>query len=806
MRTTVPDPTPDRSRAAPGVTDPLDALLPHHRRMLVDESGIAPEVVAERRYRSLRQADAGRLRTLGFTQRGLSVPGLLVPVWAPDGADGRYQYRPDAAWCHKDGRAAKYVSPPRTAPCLDVPPRCREQIRDANTPLYITEGAKKADAGASHGLCALALAGVWNWVGRNEYGAVTSLPEWRDVALKGRVVYVVFDSDAVAKLPVWQAMEALKDWLEAKGARVKCLRLPAGPNGEKVGLDDFLRTHDTAALAELAEEPEPERPQTGEDVEWLDATPATISRPLALVDGRAYAAVWVPIKRRLQDDDGQWVEKVETVRVVVRDDGEVFGPGGRAAADLAITVQLAQPVRDYHAWTVPSVKAFKAGRRPSIPDVFRRLVATYDYFLDFPKSPEGHERQRIMCEVSACLSLATWLTPALTVVGYPWPNGPAGSGKTKYAQLWAGTSYLGQLVLSSGTFASIRDLVDYGAAIAFDDAEVLADPRKSDPQKRELLLAGHHKGAVVSLKEPAADGKGWVTRYLDPFGFKAFTAIKLPDPVLASRSIIIPLVRTASEKGNRDPADDNRWPHDRRRLQDDLWATALTLLARAEQLWATLEGETSLIGRDFEPWRPVLLVATLLEEAGVAGLVQRIREAMGWYQEEKADFTLPDRTVLVIHALLAMLKAAGHDMNDIADINDNILEWSASDVLNVVKVQAAEEGLEDTEWMTAQWIGRVLSQLRFQRNRTMKRRYYRLTPAAVASTARAYGLLPSHPPPAEQPAGGIDVINVMEAAAGAADDNDASTADLPEGDVIDVSDVIHVMAERGTAARRRGVL
>jgi hypothetical protein len=297
-----------------------------------------------------------------------------------------------------------------------------------------------------------------------------------------------------------------------------------------------------------------------------------------------------------------------------------------------------------------------------------------------------------------------------------------------------------------------------------------------------------------------------VTRYLDPFGFKAFTAIKLPDPVLASRSIIIPLVRTASEKGNRDPADDNRWPHDRRRLQDDLWATALTLLARAEQLWATLEGETSLIGRDFEPWRPVLLVATLLEEAGVAGLVQRIREAMGWYQEEKADFTLPDRTVLVIHALLAMLKAAGHDMNDIADINDNILEWSASDVLNVVKVQAAEEGLEDTEWMTAQWIGRVLSQLRFQRNRTMKRRYYRLTPAAVASTARAYGLLPSHPPPAEQPAGGIDVINVMEAAAGAADDNDASTADLPEGDVIDVSDVIHVMAERGTAARRRGVL
>jgi len=92
-----------------------------------------------------------------------------------------------------------------------------------------------------------------------------------------------------------------------------------------------------------------------------------------------------------------------------------------------------------------------------------------------------------------------------------------------------------------------------------------------------LLLAGNRVGATVAVKvkEPGPD-RPWVTRWIDAFAPRGFTSINLPDPVLASRSILIPLARTADPvRANRDPGDLHRWPVDRQALHDDLWAVAL---------------------------------------------------------------------------------------------------------------------------------------------------------------------------------------------------------------------------------------
>ena len=89
-----------------------------------------------------------------------------------------------------------------------------------------------------------------------------------------------------------------------------------------------------------------------------------------------------------------------------------------------------------------------------------------------------------MYRLSACISLAAWFVDAFTVLPYPWPNSPApGSGKTKWGHCWTGTSYLGYLTAASGSFAALR-LADLGATLLFDDAEVLVDPKKADPDKQ----------------------------------------------------------------------------------------------------------------------------------------------------------------------------------------------------------------------------------------------------------------------------------------------------------------------------------
>src|SRR5439155_3639424 len=150
-----------------------------------------------------------------------------------------------------------------------------------------------------------------------------------------------------------------------------------------------------------------------------------------------------------------------------------------------------------------------------------------------------------MCEFIACYVLSTYFLDGFNVVGYLWPNGEPGAGKTTLLLVVTQTAYLGQLILSGSSYPTLRDMADYGATLAFDDAEAVMDIKRTDPDKRNLLLAGNRKGATVSVKE--AVGDRWEIRHVDAFCPRLFSAIRLPDAVLSSRSIILPLVRSGDQ-------------------------------------------------------------------------------------------------------------------------------------------------------------------------------------------------------------------------------------------------------------------
>jgi Domain of unknown function (DUF3854) len=739
----------------PFATDVPD-LLQTHLDHLANGSGLPLDVIRDRGYRSV----LGRkeLMDLGFG-RTAPLPGLLLPVWGPEGGNGLVVYRPDIPTVDGRGRAKKYLLPVNTSPRLDVPPRCRKDIGNPAVDLVITEGQKKADALATHGLCATALLGVWLFKGRNEYGGVALLADFDYIAWKnaitgqGRTVFVAFDSDVMQKPEVRQALARLIEHLQRKGAVVTPIYLPDGPDGAKVGVDDYLLRHSVDDLLALAQTPRPAVVAARPTIELLDAAPLTMRRPLALIRGQAYAAAWLHIQETIReslDKRGEIVRhdppNVTTRRevFVVRDDGTIYGPSANESiADVGFTVALSEPVRERHGWRAPSVTAYHQGNRPPPAGVFARVAAAYDHFLDF-----GHSLtdQATMCRLSACLSCATWFTPAFSVIGYAWPNGERGSGKSHWGNVWAATSYLGTVVLASGSFAALRDLADYGAALMFDDAEQLSDPRKADPDKRELMLAGNRRGTEIPLKEKRGDG-AWVTRWVNAFAPRAFTAINLPDPVLASRSIVIPLVRTSdAQRGNADPAGVARWPCDQAQLQDDLWAMALHLLPEAERVWAELDNETSLIGREFEPWRATIAVARLLDRHGVTGLEADMRRVMAAYQAEKGDLLASDRTIAVVRAIVAYAESASDikDVLDVSDIMDMTVTFTAQHIADAVKTLADDDD-GDLEWATSRRVGRILSRLRINQNRDSTRTRSRervMTVSDICALARAYGLPP----------------------------------------------------------------
>src|SRR5262249_52115458 len=124
-----------------------------------------------------------------------------------------------------------------------------------------------------------------------------------------------------------------------------------------------------------------------------------------------------------------------------------------------------------------------------------------------------------------------------------------------------------------------------------------------------------------------------------------------------SRTITVPLVRSGDpHRAKANPLDHKLWPHDRRRLVDDLWALGLANLPELQARDAEVADRVQLLGRDLEPWRMILAVALWLQEGhGVAGLFDRMQRLADCYQRERDDLEAADAVRVLVRALLRMV-------------------------------------------------------------------------------------------------------------------------------------------------------
>ena len=733
-------------------------LSDNHYHILKEGSGISDEVIRARGYKTIT-ADV-ELQALGFAPAQCRAPGLLLPLWRTDGGNGHYIYRPDNPRVYDDKnrkklpdgtypqRVIKYEMPKGEGVRIDCPPVCRPMLPDPSVPLFITEGQKKADALASRGACAVALLGVWNFKGKNDFGGTTVLADFDYIALENRTVYLVFDSDVMSKSGVRQALERLTEHLKRKRAAVHVIYLPKLANG-KTGVDDwFIATgNGIAELVALAEGPRPELKAAPAVVELLDDSPHRISQPLAFIDGRAYAATWGWVQ---VTEDETVNRKGEVIRLerpritreqrlfIVRDDGVIFGEGAdRPAEELGLELVLPEKLEAGQRLSIPAVKAYRNGYRPDPAEVFGRVCECVDHFIDFDRSLAD---QRTMVEMIACYTMATWFLPAFTVAGFLWPNGDRGCGKTQLLSVITQMAYLGRVVLGGGSFAALRDLADYGATLAFDDAENFSDPRKTDPDKRALLLAGNRRGNTVALKERIVDG--WQTRYVNTFSFRLFSATQMPDPILASRTIVVPLIRSIDRnRTNISSEDPDAWPHDRQKLIDDLWLLALAHMPKLKECEAAINASSTLAGRNLEPWRALLAVANWLsantkyeirntssEESGsvsrISSLVSRMMALSVAYQQERPNVEAADLTSLVIRAMGMIIGRIFRTELVVSEVNTLSEVYKKRQFILTTTITHASQALAEVleldinpDSLTTRRIGRVLGKMRLSKSR-----------------------------------------------------------------------------------------
>ena len=141
---------------------------------------------------------------------------------------------------------------------LYLPPfvKWSEYAKDPARALIITEGELKAACATKSGFATIGLGGVWCF--KSAKHLMPMLPTFGEFTWTGRVVFIVYDSDAVTNPLVISAENALARELLALGAVPMIARIPMGKDGKKVGIDDYIAAHGKesfqATVLETAEE------------------------------------------------------------------------------------------------------------------------------------------------------------------------------------------------------------------------------------------------------------------------------------------------------------------------------------------------------------------------------------------------------------------------------------------------------------------------------------------------------------------------------------------------------------------------
>lgn len=150
-------------------------------------------------------------------------------------------------------KAVRYGQPPEsgTHPYFPVVENFtwQEVFDDIDTPIFITEGEKKALAACLEGFPTIGLGGVYNFMNAGEF-----LPDVANIEWAGRIAYICFDSDAATNPQIQAAEGRLATELSLRqDALVKLVRIPNGVGNAKIGIDDYLVEHGGDHFAALVD-------------------------------------------------------------------------------------------------------------------------------------------------------------------------------------------------------------------------------------------------------------------------------------------------------------------------------------------------------------------------------------------------------------------------------------------------------------------------------------------------------------------------------------------------------------------------
>lgn len=619
------------------------ALHPEHLADL-RRSGLTDATIAAAGIRSLPPGELSRALGARLAERVTSA--YLIPY--PD-ADGfaRLKLFPPVATA--DGGTMRYHQPPGSAPRLYLPPRARAALADPSVSLFVVEGEKKTLAGDQAGRACVGLGGLWNW--RADGRPIRDLDRLDWVS---RAVVILPDSDVWTRPDLLQPVYALGRELESRGATIAVLKLPAGPDGAKQGLDDFLCSRSAENLDALPRLPL-KHPAFSRAVEW-----------------------WKGWRVKREADDGAaadavaLLERDETVRSLHPAQDVVDGvlwygvPAGDTlvminSTRMALTADalpraLALRHTALRESTVSrkAALAWSAGATGSVAATLDALAALFRAYVLFsdPRTPA----------LLAVWALGTWCYRAFRIFPYLSVRSPEKQcGKTRLLSVLRLVCFNAGPVSAVPTEAYLfRDAEERGGTQLFDELEGLRGDRERFESLISVLNAGFEQGGTVPRMEKRGDR--FEARRYEVYAPRALAGIAGLKDALASRAI--PLFMSRKRREERVARLTAAVEPEVAALRDRCALACLgrigAILAAAAEAPGLLERE-DVDDRAVDLWLPLVALAVAAdgEDGGARTrvLLDLAREAGGLRDADQAD----GQTAWLVEALAAIRQEGGEE-------------------------------------------------------------------------------------------------------------------------------------------------
>jgi len=250
----------------PKLTSPISCKVPLCNKDLTNlrESGLTDGTILANGLRT--ESDPAKLAAIlnRLPERpGKQIPefccsgGLVFPYRSLDGKVNCFARVRPLSPRIRDGEPIKYEHPLGETARAYFPAASLTKLRDGTSPVYVTEGEKKALALSQLGMAAVGIGGVYCWKKKGTYELMDDLAA---IGWKGRVVYICFDFDRKPTTRQHTGLSArrLARALRQAGAKeVFGVDLPPGKDGAKQGVDDFLVAHGPEPFRQLVAQAQP---------------------------------------------------------------------------------------------------------------------------------------------------------------------------------------------------------------------------------------------------------------------------------------------------------------------------------------------------------------------------------------------------------------------------------------------------------------------------------------------------------------------------------------------------------------------